>query len=78
MKTSDIPFLRLHGVPYKNYRYELRRCDDRDDTVLIAETIDGEVGYWIVQKFRDHPEAKLNSDVVNADLELLVGKRQGH
>ena len=70
MHTSDTPFMPPDDDPYHD---ELRR---RDTTLPANETTDGEIGSWIQQTLEEYPNAQLNDDVANSDLDSSVAQEK--
>ena len=64
MKTSDTPWMSPNDDPYHD---ELRRRDA--PAIAPKDTLDGEIGSWIQDTINQNPNAQLNGDVANADLE---------
>ena len=71
MKTRDTPWMPPNDDPYHD---ELRRRDA--SAVAPQDTLDGEIGSWIQETINQNPNAQLNDDVANADLDSSVTSRE--
>ncbi len=67
MKTKDTLFMPTNDDPYHD---ELKRREN--PTVAAQDTIDGEMGSWIQQTLQQNPNAQLNDDIANSDLDSAV------
>ena len=72
MKTSDTPFMPANDDPYRD---ELKKRDDPG--VALNDTVDGEIGSWIEDTINQYPNAQLNDDVANSDLDASVAQEEG-
>ena len=57
-----------------NHKTELKRRDSLH--VSPATTVEGEIGSWIAQTLQQYPDAKLNDDVANSELDASVDKEK--